>query len=150
MSEFKVFLDGVETTVAPGANAIDLYKDNKDIVVAKINGQVVDLATALKANDKIEGISASSEEGLAVIRHSTAHIAAQAVQKLRPQTKLGIGPPIKDGFYYDFKVEEFFTPEDLTQIEKTMKEIIKSGQRFSRRVSDEASLRKELANEPFK
>ena len=150
MADFKVKIDGVEQSASDGINAIDFYKDNKDIVVAKINGQIKDLATALKANDEVIGIAANSEEGLAVIRHSTAHILAQAVQKLRPQTKLGIGPPIKDGFYYDFKVEENFTPDDLVKIEATMKDIIKSGQRFTRRVSDEKSLLKELANEPFK
>ena len=150
MADFKVKIDGKEQSASDGINAIDFYKDNKDIVVAKINGELKDLATALKANDEVIGIAANSEEGLAVIRHSTAHICAQAVQKLRPQTKLGIGPPIKDGFYYDFKVEENFTPDDLVKIESTMKDIIKSGQRFTRRVSDEKSLLKELANEPFK
>ena len=106
MADFKVKIDGKEQSASDGINAIDFYKDNKDIVVAKINGQIKDLATALKANDEVIGIAANSEEGLAVIRHSTAHILAQAVQKLRPQTKLGIGPPSKDGLYYDFKVEE--------------------------------------------
>jgi threonyl-tRNA synthetase len=150
VADFKVKIDGKEQSASDGINAIDFYKDNKDIVVAKINGELKDLATALKANDEVIGIAANSEEGLAVIRHSTAHILAQAVQKLRPQTKLGIGPPIKDGFYYDFKVDENFTPDDLVKIEATMKDIIKSGQRFTRRVSDEKSLLKELANEPFK
>ena len=129
MADFKVKIDGKEQSASDGINAIDFYKDNKDIVVAKINGELKDLATALKANDEVIGIAANSEEGLDVIRHSTAHILAQAVQKLRPQTKLGIGPPIKDGFYYDFKVEENFTPDDLVKIESTMKDIIKSGQR---------------------
>lgn len=150
MSEFKVKIDGVEVVATKESNAIDFYKENKEIVVCRINGQVVDLATRLNPGDEVIGINANSEEGLNVIRHSTAHILAQAVQKIRPQTKLGIGPPIKDGFYYDFQVSENFNPDDLVKIESTMKEIIKSGQRFTRRVSDEKSLLKELASEPFK
>lgn len=150
MGNFDVQIDGKKETASEQTNAIDFYKDNKDVVVVKINGQLKDLATLLKPGDQVVAVSASSEEGLAVIRHSTAHILAQAVQKLNPQTKLGIGPPIKDGFYYDFKVKENFTPEDLVKIESTMKDIIKSGQRFTRRVSDEKSLLKELVNEPFK
>ena len=76
MADFKVKIDGKEQSASDGINAIDFYKDNKDIVVAKINGQIKDLATALKANDVVIGIAANSEEGLAVIRHSTAHILA--------------------------------------------------------------------------
>lgn len=150
MGNFDVQIDGKKETASEQTNAIDFYKDNKDVVVVKINGQLKDLATLLKPGDQVVAVSANSEEGLAVIRHSTAHILAQAVQKLNPQTKLGIGPPIKDGFYYDFKVNENFTPEDLVKIESTMKDIIKSGQRFTRRVSDEKSLLKELVYEPFK
>ncbi len=150
MAEFKVKIDGKEVTANEGSNAIDFYKDRKEVVVAKINGQLVDLATPLKNGDQVEAIMANSEEGLSVIRHSTAHILAQAVQKINPQTKLGIGPPIKDGFYYDFQTKDNFTPDDLVKIESVMKDLIKSGQRFSRRVSDEKSLKKELAHEPFK
>ena len=150
MAEFKVKIDGKEVTANEDSNAIDFYKDRKEVVVAKINGQLVDLATPLKNGDQVEAIMANSEEGLSVIRHSTAHILAQAVQKINPQTKLGIGPPIKDGFYYDFQTKDNFTPDDLVKIESVMKDLIKSGQRFSRRVSDEKSLKKELANEPFK
>jgi len=150
VADFKVKVDGLEQSANDKTNAIDFYKDNKDVVAVKINGELKDSATALKAGDEVVGVLANSEEGLAIIRHSTAHILAQAVQKINPQTKLGIGPPIKDGFYYDFQVQENFTPEDLVKIESVMKDIIKSGQRFSRRVSDEKSLQKELAHEPFK
>ena len=150
MADFKVKIDGKEQSASDGINAIDFYKDNKDIVVAKINGQIKDLATALKANDEVIGIAANSEEGLAVIRHSTAHILAQAVQKLRPQTKLGIGPPIKDGFYYDFDPENNFNPDDLTKIESAMRKIVKDGQRFKRRITTEKNALKELAHEPYK
>jgi len=150
VADFKVKVDGLEQSANDKTNAIDFYKDNKDVVAVKINGELKDSATAVKAGDEVVGVLANSEEGLAIIRHSTAHILAQAVQKINPQTKLGIGPPIKDGFYYDFQVQENFTPEDLVKIESVMKDIIKSGQRFSRRVSDEKSLQKELAHEPFK
>ena len=150
MADFKVKVDGLEQSANDKTNAIDFYKDNKDVVAVKINGELKDSATAVKAGDEVVGVLANSEEGLSIIRHSTAHILAQAVQKINPQTKLGIGPPIKDGFYYDFQVQENFTPEDLVKIESVMKDIIKSGQRFSRRVSDEKSLQKELAHEPFK
>ena len=150
MADFKVKVDGSEQSANDKTNAIDFYKDNKDVVAVKINGELKDSATAVKAGDEVVGVLANSEEGLSIIRHSTAHILAQAVQKINPQTKLGIGPPIKDGFYYDFQVQDNFTPEDLVKIESVMKDIIKSGQRFSRRVSDEKSLQKELAHEPFK
>ena len=150
MADFKVKVDGLEQSANDKTNAIDFYKDNKDVVAVKINGELKDSATAVKAGDEVVGVLANSEEGLSIIRHSTAHILAQAVQKINPQTKLGIGPPIKDGFYYDFQVQDNFTPEDLVKIESVMKDIIKSGQRFSRRVSDEKSLLKELAHEPFK
>ena len=150
MADFKVKVDGLEQSANDKTNAIDFYKDNKDVVAVKINGELKDSATAVKAGDEVVEVLANSEEGLSIIRHSTAHILAQAVQKINPQTKLGIGPPIKDGFYYDFQVQDNFTPEDLVKIESLMKDIIKSGQRFSRRVSDEKSLQKELAHEPFK
>ena len=150
MADFKVKVDGLEQSANGKTNAIDFYKDNKDVVAVKINGELKDSATAVKAGDEVVGVLANSEEGLSIIRHSTAHILAQAVQKINPQTKLGIGPPIKDGFYYDFQVQDNFTPEVLVKIESVMKDIIKSGQRFSRRVSDEKSLQKELAHEPFK
>ena len=150
MGDIKVRVDGKDVSVAENSNIIDLFKDDKNVVVAKLNGKLVDLVTSLKNGDEVISVTASSDEGLSVIRHSTAHILAQAVQNINSQTKLGIGPPIKDGFYYDFKVQENFNPEDLVKIESKMKEIIKSGQRFSRRVSDENSLKKELASEPFK
>jgi threonyl-tRNA synthetase len=125
----------------PGANAI---------VVCKINGVLRDLWSDLAEGDVIESVSINSAEGLMVLRHSTAHVLAQAVQELFPQTKLGIGPPIKDGFYYDFDPERPFNPEDLVKLESAMKKIIKDGQRFKRRpISDEDAL-KELSHEPYK
>jgi threonyl-tRNA synthetase len=129
----------------------DLIKPGaKAIVVCKINGVLRDLWSDLAEGDVIESVSITSEEGLMVLRHSTAHVLAQAVQELFPQTRLGIGPPIKDGFYYDFDPERPFNPEDLVKLESSMKKIIKDGQRFKRRpISDEDAL-KELSHEPYK
>ncbi len=132
-----------------GARAADLFKD-RSIVVARVNGELVDLATALNDGDVVEPVSMESEEGLAVVRHSSAHVLAQAVQDLFPGTKLGIGPPIKDGFYYDFDPAEPFTPEDLDALTKRMQQIVKEGQLFSRRVVSEDAARAELADEPYK
>lgn len=130
--------------------AMDVVGGDKSVVVARVNGELVDLATPVLETDVVEGVSVDSPEGLAVLRHSVAHISAQAVQDLFPEAKLGIGPPIKDGFYYEFDVPEAFTPEDLAAIEKRMVEIIKSGQEFRRRVVDESSAVGELASEPYK
>ena len=121
------------------------------VVVRDAAGQLRDLSWAPDLDTDVEPVAANTEAGRSVIRHSTAHVLAQAVQDLFPEAKLGIGPPIKDGFYYDFDVAEPFTPEDLTALEKKMKQIIKSGQKFSRRVyasKDEA--RMQLAKEPYK
>ncbi|MFK4790278.1 threonine--tRNA ligase [Microbacterium sp. ZW T5_56] len=115
-----------------------------------VNGQQKDLATIVTETDIVEPITISSPEGLAILRHSTAHVLAQAVQKLNPQVDLGIGPPITDGFYYDFGVANPFTPEDLKVIDKEMQRIIREGQRFVRRVVTEDEARAELADQPFK
>ena len=138
-----------EREVAAGATAADLFP-TKDVIAARIGGTVRDLAVPLSAGDEVEAVTIDSPEGLAILRHSTAHVLAQAVQQLFPDAKLGIGPPIENGFYYDFGVDVPFTPEDLKAIEKRMREIVKAGQRFSRRVSDEASARAEFADQPYK
>ncbi len=130
--------------------AFDIAGDDRSIIAARINGVVSDLATPISPDDTVELISIGSAEGLAILRHSTAHVLAQAVQDIFPTTKLGIGPPIKDGFYYDFDVERPFTPEDLAALEKRMVEIIKAGQRFVRRVVSEDEAVRELAAEPYK
>jgi len=119
-------------------------------VVCKVNGQLKDLWTDLQDGDIVEGVPISSPEGLAVLRHSTAHVMAQAVQQTFAQTRLGIGPPITDGFYYDFDPAQPFTPEDLEKIESAMRKIVKEGQRFKRRVTNEGDALKELAHEPYK
>ncbi len=130
--------------------AFDLVGGDRSVVGARINGEIKDLATEVTESDVVEPISVDSPEGLAILRHSSAHVAAQAVQRLFPEAKLGIGPPIKDGFYYEFDVPQPFTPEDLAAIEKEMVSILKSGQVFQRRVISEADAAKELANEPYK
>ena len=131
-------------------SAFDLVGADKSVVVARINGELRDLATEVSDTDVVEAVSVHTPEGLAVLRHSTAHVLAQAVQDTFPEAKLGIGPPIKDGFYYDFDVARPFTPEDLEVLEKRMVAIVKSGQRFSRRVVEEGPAAIELSDEPFK
>ncbi|WP_026917801.1 threonine--tRNA ligase [Gordonia shandongensis] len=121
------------------------------VVVREADGTLRDLAWAPEIDTYVEPVTADSDDGRAVIRHSCAHVLAQAVQEANPDAHLGIGPPIVDGFYYDFQVDDPFTPEDLAALEKRMRKIIKSGQRFSRRVYESKdAARAELANEPFK
>ena len=135
--QINVTIDGVTKSVASDSKPTlifeELYPDRikpgpDAIVVCKINGSLRDLWTDVHEGDVIESVSISSDEGLMVLRHSTAHVLAQAVQGLFSQTRLGIGPPIKDGFYYDFDPAKPFTPEDLVALESAMKKIIKDGQ----------------------
>ncbi|WP_101257147.1 threonine--tRNA ligase [Streptomyces barkulensis] len=139
-----------ERVVTTGTTAADLFAGDRSVVAARVGGQLKDLAYAVADGDEVEPVGISSEDGLNILRHSTAHVMAQAVQDLFPEAKLGIGPPVKDGFYYDFDVAEPFTPDDLKRIEKRMQEIVKRGQRFSRRVTDDEAAREELAGEPYK
>ncbi|MCI0383339.1 threonine--tRNA ligase [Streptomyces sp. CNQ085] len=139
-----------ERVVTTGTTAAELFSGDRSIVAARVGGQLKDLAYAVADGDEVEPVEISSEDGLNILRHSTAHVMAQAVQDLFPEAKLGIGPPIKDGFYYDFDVAEPFTPDDLKRIEKRMQEIVKRGQRFSRRVTGDEEAREELAGEPYK
>ena len=157
--QINVTIDGVTKSVASDSKPTlifeelhpDRMKPGPDaIVVCKINGALRDLWTDVHEGDVIESVSISSDEGLMVLRHSTAHVLAQAVQGLFSQTRLGIGPPIKDGFYYDFDPAKPFTPEDLVALESAMKKIIKDGQRFKRRVVSDAQALSELAHEPYK
>ncbi len=140
----------IERQVTSGTTPADLYGSDRAVIATRINGQLVDLSRPLSAGDLVEPVMASSRDGRAIVRHSTAHVLAQAVQELFPEAKLGIGPPISDGFYYDFDVSRPFGPEDLERIEKRMREIIKSGQRFSRRVVSDDEARAELSGEPYK
>ena len=150
MSELKITVDGVATAISADQRPTQLFAERKDVVVCRINGELRDLWTDLSDGDVIESVTIESEDGLKVLRHSTAHVMAQAVQQIYPEAKLGIGPPITDGFYYDFDPEESFTPESLEKIESAMRKIIKDGQRFKRRVTSEADALKELAKEPYK
>ncbi len=150
MSEISVKVDGAAKNIAVDQKPTHLFAEQKEIVVCRINGELKDLWTDLKNGDEIEGVSISSPDGLNVLRHSTAHVMAQAVQQVFAQTRLGIGPPIKDGFYYDFDPERPFNPEDLEKLESAMRKIIKDGQRFRRRVTNEKDALKELAHEPYK
>jgi threonyl-tRNA synthetase len=139
-----------EREVTTGTTAGDLFTDERDVVVARVNGQLRDLAWVLGDGDAVEPVTADSPDGRAVIRHSTAHVMAQAVQQAFPEAKLGIGPPVENGFYYDFQVDRAFTPEDLKSVESRMRDIVKQGQRFVRREVTDAEARGELAGEPFK
>jgi len=127
----------------------DLFPD-KNVVALRVDGALKDLATEVTETQTVEPVTIDSEDGLNILRHSTAHVLAQAVQKLRPEAKLGIGPFIQDGFYYDFGVEEPFTPDDLKAIKKEMQRIVRDAQRFRRRVVTDDEARAELADEPFK
>jgi len=150
MSQISITVDGAQLSVESDQRPTHIFAESKDVVVCKINGALKDLWTDLVDGDVVESVSISSPDGLAVLRHSTAHVMAQAVQEVYADTKLGIGPPIKDGFYYDFDPTNTFTPDDLPKIESAMRKIIKEGQRFKRRVTTEADALKELANEPYK
>ena len=145
----ELTLEGSSTSVAVGTTGFELFQDKK-VVAQRVNGELKDLANSVSAGDKIEAVLIDSPDGLSILRHSTAHVLAQAVQKINPDARLGIGPPITDGFYYDFDVAEPFTPESLKTLEKEMDRIIRSGQRFVRRVVSDAEAAKELALEPNK
>ena len=149
-AEISITVDGKKVTVAPDQRPTHLFAEAKEIVVCKVNGLLKDLWSELHDGDVVESVAISSPEGLAVLRHSTAHVLAQAVQQTFPETTLGIGPPITDGFYYDFDPKESFTPEDLEKLESAMRKIVKDGQRFRRRVVTESEARTELAHEPYK
>ena len=131
------------------ANGFALFPD-RSVIALRVNGELKDLATTVHASDEVEPVMVESPDGLTILRHSTAHVLAQAVQRIRPQANLGIGPPITDGFYYDFGVADPFTPEDLKAIKKEMERIVREGQRFVRRVVTEDEARAEMADEPFK
>jgi len=150
MSELKVTIDGVATAIAADQRPTQIFAERKEVVVCRINGELRDLWTDLANGDVVESVTIDSEDGLKVLRHSTAHVMAQAVQQIYPEAKLGIGPPITDGFYYDFDPQDPFTPESLEKIESAMRKIVKDGQRFKRRVTTESDALIELAKEPYK
>ena len=135
--------------VAETTTGSELFTD-KSVVALRVAGELRDLAAEVQAGDVVEPVLIDSPDGLAILRHSAAHVMAQAVQAINPEAKLGIGPPVVDGFYYDFDVAEPFTPDDLKAIEKGMERIIRQGQRFRRRVVTDAEARELLASEPYK
>lgn len=154
MSDFPVRLvrpDATEEqTVTEGTKAWELFREEPDVIAARVGGVLRDLSHELASGDEVEPVAIDSADGRDILRHSTAHVLAQAVQDLFPEAKLGIGPPITDGFYYDFDVETPFTPADLEKIESRMRKIIKENQRFSRRVTSDEDALVELAEEPYK
>ena len=149
-AQIKITVDGQVQQVAADQRPTHLFQDNAEIVVCKINGELKDLWSELSDGDVVESVAISSPDGLNVLRHSTAHVLAQAVQEVFPETKLGIGPPIRDGFYYDFDPKDPFTPSDLEKLESAMRKIVKAGQRFRRRVTTEKDALAELKSEPYK
>src|SRR5215216_1747526 len=156
MSELRIAVqvDGDERAVGTGTTAGDLLDraEGRDraVVAARVNGVLRDLSHVVVEGDKVEPVTLDSDDGRMIMRHSTAHVLAQAVQDLFPEAKLGIGPPIENGFYYDFDVEQPFRPEDLDRIEQRMRQIVKEGQRFARRVVADDEARAELKDEPYK
>jgi threonyl-tRNA synthetase len=146
----RITLAGSEHVVEAGTTAGAVLGSGPGVIAARVNGQLRDLAYQVADGDVVEPVDIASDDGRYILRHSAAHVMAQAVQELFPQAKLGIGPPVENGFYYDFDVEVPFTPEDLKAIEARMRQIVKQGQRFSRRVVTDEQARSELAAEPYK
>jgi threonyl-tRNA synthetase len=145
----QIFVNGEPREFETGSDGFALFPE-KSIVALRVNGELKDLAYKPQPDDKVESVDIDSEDGLSILRHSTAHIMAQAVQEMFDPAKLGIGPPIKDGFYFDFDVEEPFKPEDLKRIEKRMKELVGKSQRFVRREVSDEQARELMKNEPYK
>jgi threonyl-tRNA synthetase len=159
VSEIKITLvDGgtrIERAVTAGTAAAELYAERRSVIATRVagpdgDGQLRDLSYELADGDEVEGVEVSSRDGLDILRHSTAHVLAQAVQQLWPEAKLGIGPPVENGFYYDFEVGTPFVPDDLSKLETAMRKIIKQNQRFRRRAVTDDEARAELVDEPYK
>ncbi|GAB3561077.1 threonine--tRNA ligase [Spelaeicoccus albus] len=149
-AELTLTIEGTSSVAAPGTTGTEAFDGRRNVVAMRVNGELVDLAHALRDGDVVEPVTIESADGLGILRHSAAHVVAQALQSIIPDAKLGIGPPIEDGFYYDFAVPEALTPDDLKKIEKKAKEIVKRGQKFVRREVTDDEARAELADEPFK
>jgi threonyl-tRNA synthetase len=147
--QLRITLAGGEHVVEAGTTAGFLFTDPA-VIAARVNGDLRDLACPLADGDVVEPVEITSDDGRYILRHSTAHVMAQAVQELFPQAKLGIGPPVENGFYYDFDVPAPFGPDDLKAIEGRMRQIVKQGQLFSRRAVTDQDARVELADEPYK
>ena len=139
-----------ERTVTTGTKAWELFADDPAVIAARVGDTLRDLAYELADGDAVEPVAIDSKDGRDILRHSTAHVMAQAVQELFPDARLGIGPPVENGFYYDFDVETPFVPEDLAKIESRMKKIVKEGQKFARRPVTDGEAVEELKDEPYK
>jgi threonyl-tRNA synthetase len=152
MPDIRLTLDGSPHVVPAGTTAGEAFAEaGIDGVVVRANEETLrDLSWLPEDGDALESVPIDSPEGLAVLRHSTAHVLAQAVQDLFPSARLGIGPPIENGFYYDFDVDAPFTPEDLEKLEERMRAIVAEGQTFQRRPVGDDAAREELAGEPYK
>ena len=150
MPELRISVAGTERQVAAGTTAADVLEDDRSVIAARVGGELRDLGHRLADGDDVEPVGIDTADGRAILRHSTAHVLAQAVQELHPDARLGIGPPIENGFYYDFDVATPFTPEDLAAIDKKMQQIVKAGQSFVRREVTDDDARIELAAEPYK
>lgn len=144
----KVRVNGESAELEENATGFDVFPE-REIIAMFVNGEQADLAKSLTDGDELAPIAVDSVEGLQILRHSVAHITAQAVQDLF-EAKLGIGPPIEDGFYYDFLIDNPLTEDDLTKIQKRMKEIVKANQRFVRVSVTEVEARQQMAQEPLK
>jgi threonyl-tRNA synthetase len=149
-AQITVIVAGSERSVPEQTTAADLFEGDRSVIVARVNGELRDLAHVLSDGDVVEPVTAQEEDGLNVLRHSAAHVLAQAVQELNPKARLGIGPPVRDGFYYDFDVDQPFEPDDLKALEKVMQRIINEGQAFVRREVTDEEAAAELADEPYK
>ncbi len=143
-------VDDEEKQATAGTTGTELFGERRDVVVMRVNGELTDLDQEMPDGAVVHGITLQDPEGLEVLRHSTAHVMAQAVQQLRPGAKLGIGPYITDGFYFDFDVEEPFTPDELKALEKMMLKIVNANQRFVRRVVSDDEAREAMQDEPYK
>ena len=151
MSELiTLTVDGVSTTAEAGTTGTDLFSARREVVVVRVDGELRDLSRPLPDGAVVEAVTVDSPDGLAVLRHSAAHVLAQAVQEVNPKARLGIGPPVTDGFYYDFDVETPFTPEDLRALEKVMSRIVKENQTFRRVEVTDDEARALAADEPYK
>ncbi len=146
----KLIVDGEEKQATTGTTGTELFAERRDVVVMRVDGELKDLDQEVPGGASVEGVTLEDPAGLEVLRHSAAHVMAQAVQQLRPGAKLGIGPYITDGFYFDFDVEEPFTPDELKQLEKMMLKIVNANQRFVRRVVSEDEAREAMSDEPYK
>lgn len=148
--QISIILNGEPSSWGSGTTGTEVFAENADVVAMKVDGHLWDLSREVPGGAEVLPVLISDPEGLDILRHSTAHVMAQAVQQLFDGAKLGIGPYIRDGFYFDFDVENPFTPEDLKKIEKAMQKIVNQSQTFEREVVDLEEATRQMANEPYK